>query len=123
MHDATECGLSGAFLEVASSAGVRLAVDTDGIPIRPGVRAACDALGIDPWAAGAGGTLVIAVDPDHTAAVRDALDSRGTAVGLAGTVERGSGVVVDGEAITHPEVDPAWAAFEELAAESDRGEG
>jgi hydrogenase maturation factor len=78
-------------------------------------------LGIDPWTAGTGGTLVIAVDPDHTAAVRDALDAEGTAVGVAGTVERGSGVVVDGEEITHPGVDPAWAAYEELAAASDRG--
>jgi len=123
MHDATECGLYGAFCEVAESAGVRLDVDTDGIPVRPGVRETCDALGIDPWAAGAGGTLAVAVDPAHTAAVRDALDSRDTAVGVAGTVERGSGVVVDGEAISHPEVDPAWAAYEELAAASDRGDG
>ena len=118
MHDATECGLYGAFCEVAASAGVRLDVATDGIPIRPGVRAACDALDIDPWTAGSGGTLVIAVDPDHTAAVRDALESEGTAVGVAGTVARGSGVVVDGDAISHPEVDPAWAAYEALAAAS-----
>ena len=122
MHDATECGLYGAFAEVAESAGVRLDIATEGIPIRPGVREACDALGIDPWAAGAGGTLVIAVDPDRTAAVRDALESEGTAVGVAGTVERGSGVVVDGEAVSHPEVDPAWAAYEALAASNGDGE-
>ena len=120
MHDATECGLYGAFAEVAASAGVRLEVSTESVPVRPGVREACDALGIDPWTAGTGGTLVIAVDPDHTAAVRDALDAEDTAVGVAGTVERGSGVVVDGEEVTHPEVDPAWAAYEELAAASDR---
>ena len=121
MHDATECGLYGAFTEVAASAGVRLDIATEGIPIRPGVRKACDALGIDPWSAGTGGTLVIAVDPDHTAAVRDALDAEDTAVGVAGTVERGSGVVVDGEEVTHPETDPAWAAYEALAAASGRG--
>ena len=123
MHDATECGLLGAFAEVAGSAGVRLDVSTDGIPIRPGVRETCDALGIDPWAAGAGGTLVIAVDPDHTADVRDALDSEGTAVGVAGTVERGSGVAVDGREVSHPEVDPAWAAYEALAASARDGAG
>ena len=125
MHDATECGLYGAFCEVAASAGVRLDVATDGIPVRPGVRAACAALGIDPWTVGAGGSLVIAVDPDHTAAVRDALESEGTAVGVAGSVASGSGVVVDGEAISHPEVDPAWAAYAELVAtrDSDRAAG
>ena len=122
MHDATECGLFGAFAEVAASAGVRLELSTDEIPMRPGVVETCEALGIDPWAAGAGGTLVIAVDPDHTTAVRDALRSTGTAVGVAGTVASGSGVVVDGETIEHPEVDPAWAAYEDLAAASSRGD-
>jgi hydrogenase maturation factor len=118
MHDATECGLYGAFAEVAISAGVRLEVSTDEVPMRPGVAETCEALGIDPWAAGAGGTLVIAVDPEHTPAVRDALRSEGTTVGVAGTVASGSGVVVDGEPIEHPEVDPAWAAYEKLAAVS-----
>ena len=119
MHDATECGLYGAFAEVATSAGVRLEIATETIPIRPGVRETCDALGIDPWTAGSGGTLVIAVDPDHTAAVHDALDSEDTAVGVVGTVERGSGVVVDGQEVSHPDTDPAWAAYEELAAAGD----
>ena len=118
MHDATECGLLGAFAEVAASAGVRLEIATDEVPMRPGVAGTCEALGIDPWAAGAGGTLVITVDPDHTPAVRDALRSEGTAVGVAGTVASGSGVVVDGQVAEHPEVDPAWAAYEELAAAS-----
>ena len=120
MHDATECGLFGAFAEIAASAGVRLDLSTDAVPMRPGVDETCEALGIDPWAAGAGGTLVIAVDPDRTSAVHDALRSEGTAVGVAGTVESGSGVVVDGEAVTHPEVDPAWAAYEDLAAARER---
>jgi hypothetical protein len=62
---------------------------------------------------------VIAVDPDHTAAVRDALGSEDTAVGVAGTVERGSGIAVDGQEVSHPDTDPAWAAYEELAAVSD----
>ncbi|MFD1598276.1 AIR synthase family protein [Halobellus rarus] len=115
MHDATECGLFGAFVEVADGAGVRLDLSTDGIPIRPGVRETCDALGIDPWTTTTGGTLVLAVDPDHTGGVLDALEAEGTPVGIAGTVEAGSGVVVDGEAIGHPDVDPSWAAYEELA--------
>ena len=118
MHDATECGLYGAFAEVAASAGVHLELSTDEVPIRPGVAETCDALGIDPWAVGAGGTLVIAVDADHTATVRDALRSAGTAVGVAGTVASGSGVTVDGETVDHPEVDPAWAVYEDLAAAS-----
>ncbi|MFB6090604.1 MAG: AIR synthase family protein [Halobellus sp.] len=125
MHDATECGLFGALAEMATGAGVRLDVDTERIPIRPGVRETCDALGIDPWTATTGGTLVLAVDPDRTSAVVEALESEGTPVGVAGTVESverdgvsGPGVVVDGEGISHPEVDPSWEAYERLAQAS-----
>ncbi|WP_049987184.1 AIR synthase family protein [Halobellus rufus] len=116
MHDATECGLYGAFVEMASGADVRLDLSTSEIPIRPGVRETCDALGIDPWAATTGGTLVLAVDPDRTSDVVAALEAEGTPVGVAGTVESGSGVVVDGETIEHPGIDPSWAAYDRLAA-------
>jgi hydrogenase maturation factor len=115
MHDATECGLFGAFVEVAEGAAVRLDLSTDEIPVRPGVRETCNALGIDPWRTTTGGTLVLAVDPEHTDDVVGALESEGTPVGVAGTVEAGSGVVVDGEEIAHPDVDPSWAAYERLA--------
>ncbi|MGQ4555197.1 AIR synthase-related protein [Halobellus sp. GM3] len=122
MHDATECGLFGAFVEMAAGAGVRFDLSTDGIPIRPGVRETCDELGIDPWSATTGGTLVLAVGPDRTADVIEALEKEGTPVGVAGAVRSGSGVAVDGEEIGHPEVDPSWAAYEELAraSETDR---
>jgi len=115
MHDATECGLFGAFVEMADGSAVRFDLSTDGIPIRPGVRETCEALGIDPWATTTGGTLVLSVDPDHTGDVVAALESEGTPVGVAGTVESGSGVAVDGEEISHPDVDPSWAAYAELA--------
>ncbi|WP_336024958.1 AIR synthase family protein [Halobellus salinisoli] len=115
MHDATECGLFGAFVEMAAGADVRLDLSTAEIPIRPGVRETCEALGIDPWSATTGGTLVLAVDPDRTADVVSALEAEGTPVGVAGRVESGSGVVVDGEAVDHPEVDPSWAAYDRLA--------
>jgi len=121
MHDATEGGLFGAFVEMATGAGVRFDLSTDEIPIRPGVRETCAELGIDPWSATTGGTLVLAVDPDRTAAVIDALAAEGTPVGVAGTVETGTGVVVDGEEVSHPEVDPSWAAYEELARASAGG--
>ena len=119
MHDATECGLFGALNEVADGAGVHLDVSTDEIPVRPGVREACAFLDIDPWTATTGGTLVLAVDPDSTAAVVSALESEGTPVGVAGTVREGTGVTVDGESVPHPEVDPSWAAYEELARRSE----
>jgi len=123
MHDATECGLFGAFVEMAAGADVGLDLSTAGIPIRPGVREACEALGIDPWSATTGGTLVLAVNPEHTDEVVAALEREGTPVGVAGTVQPDSGVVVDGESIEHPEVDPSWAAYERLADASAEDDG
>jgi len=119
MHDATECGLFGAFAEVADGADVRLDLSIDAIPMRPGVRETCEVLEIDPWTTTTGGTLVLTVDPDRTDDVVSALEAEGTPVGVAGTVEPGSGVVVDGQEIDHPDVDPSWAAYEELARAAD----
>lgn len=114
MHDATEGGLLGALHEVADGAGVRLRLDTDAMPTLPGVFDACDALGMDPWRATTAGTLVVAVDPTSTDAVVDALDERGTAVGVVGTVEHGSGVVIDGEPMAPPAGDSSWPVYERL---------
>ena len=116
MHDATEGGLLGALHEMSEAAGVRLAVDADAVPSRPGVETACEALEMDPWRATTSGTLLVAVDPADTDAVVEALEARGkgTPVGVAGRVEAGSGVVVDGADIEEPNGDSSWAAYERL---------
>ncbi|SDJ41357.1 HypE family hydrogenase expression/formation protein [Natronorubrum texcoconense] len=121
MHDVTEGGLAGALNEMADGAGVRFAVDRAAVPMRPGVREVCEALEIDPWAATSSGSLLIAVDPAGVDAVREALEDRDTVVADIGRVEAESGekgegeVVVDGERLEHPSVDPSWAAYAELA--------
>lgn len=114
MHDATEGGLLGALHEVARAAGVRLAVDSDAVPVLPGVREACEALEMDPWRATTAGTLVIAVDPDDAEAVVAALDARGTPAGVVGRVESGEGVVLDGERTEPPAGDSSWPVYERL---------
>jgi hydrogenase expression/formation protein HypE len=115
MHDATEGGLYGAFVEMAAGAGVRFEIERDRVPIRPGVEATCAALDIDPWTATASGSLVLAVDPEGTEAVLSALDDRNTAVATVGRVVEGEGVFVDGERIEAPAVDAAWAAYSDLS--------
>lgn len=117
IHDATEGGLLGAFHEMAASAGVRFRIDTSRIPIQPGVRETADALDMDPWRATSSGTLVIAVDSGKTESVTERLNSRGTPVGIAGHVERGEGVVVDGVRTDPPEHDAAWPVYERLLEE------
>ncbi|WP_336136167.1 AIR synthase family protein [Natronomonas amylolytica] len=114
MHDATEGGLLGALHEVAESAGVRLTVDGDAVPMRPGVEPLSEALSMDPWRASTAGTLVIAVDPAETDAVLSALEDRGTPVAHVGSVEAGAGVLVDGDPTDPPEGDSGWPVYERL---------
>ncbi|WP_410766819.1 AIR synthase family protein [Haloferax sp. DFSO60] len=119
MHDATEGGVHGALNEIAATAGVKLDLDSSSIPMRPGVREVCDYLDIDPWHSTTAGTLIIATDPDVTDDVCDALAEHGTAVGIAGTVTDGAGVVIDGEEIEVPSSDPSWDAYERLAHKTE----
>jgi hydrogenase expression/formation protein HypE len=114
MHDATEGGLLGALHEMAASSGSRLVVDADAVPVQPGVHELCAALSMDPWTATTAGTLLIAVDPGDAEAIVEALDDRGTPAGVAGRVEAGSGVVVDGTETTPPEGDTSWPVYERL---------
>jgi hydrogenase maturation factor len=114
MHDATEGGVLGALHEMAASAAVRLVVDTDAIPVQPGVRETCDALSMDPWRATTAGTLLLAVPRAEVDAVVAALEARDTPVGVAGRVEAGSGVVVDGAETSAPEGDASWPVYERL---------
>lgn len=117
MHDATEGGLLGALFEMADSAGVRLVVDSEAVPVLPGVRETCDALDIDPWRATTGGTLVLAVDPDDVDAVVAALADEDTPAAPVGHVESGDGVVLDGELQARPEGDASWPVYERLLDE------
>jgi len=115
MHDATEGGLHGAFVEMASGAGVRFEIERDRVPMRPGVEATCAALDVDPWTATASGSLVLTVDPEGTEAVLSALAERGATVARVGRVTDGEGVAVDGEEIEAPSVDSSWAAYSRLS--------
>ncbi|KTG10336.1 hydrogenase expression protein [Haloprofundus marisrubri] len=115
MHDATEGGLQGALCEVAGSAGVRIDAERDAVPLRPGVAETCEYLDIEPWHATSSGTLVVAVAESAVDDVVSALESRGTPVGIAGTVSEGEGVYLDGERVEHPRVDPSWAVYEAFA--------
>ncbi|WP_135305388.1 AIR synthase family protein [Haloarcula amylovorans] len=113
MHDATECGIYGGLYEMARAAGVGIELETERVPMQPGVREACDFFGIDPWISISEGTLLAAVDPDGVEDVLAALESEGIPAADAGVVTEESGLVVDGEPTDHPGVDPFWGTFEE----------
>ncbi|KAA9409887.1 hydrogenase expression protein [Haloarcula hispanica] len=121
MHDATEGGITGAFIEMADGASARFDVDSEAMPVAEGVGALCDALDIDPWHVSSCGTLLAAVNPADADSVVDALRDRGTPAAVVGEVTNGSGLYVDGTRQSHPGADPSWEAFGRLqaAAEGD----
>jgi hydrogenase expression/formation protein HypE len=113
MHDATECGIYGGLHEMARAAGAGIELDTDAVPVQPGVEATCEFFGIDPWISISEGTLLATVEPDGVDDVLGALDDEGIPAAEVGKVTDGDGLVVDGEPTEHPGADPFWAAFEE----------
>jgi len=119
MHDATEGGITGAFIEMADGANARFDVDSEAMPVADGVEAVCDALDIDPWHVSSCGTLLAAVDPADAKDVVGALRDRGTPAAVVGEVTDGQGLYVDGARQSHPGADPSWDAFARLQAAAD----
>jgi hydrogenase expression/formation protein HypE len=117
MHDATEGGVVGGLVEMADGAGVRFDVDSERVPLRPGVDAVCDAVGVDPWTVTSAGTLLVTVESGRGEAVAEAVRESGTPAAVVGRVGEGEGVSVDGERRQPPESDPSWAVFEALSEE------
>lgn len=122
MHDATECGVYGGLYELARAAGVGLDVDRSAIPVRPGVEETCAFFDIDPWSSISEGTLITSIRPEGVDSVLDALEAEGIPAADIGSVEAGSGVVVNDEPIEHPGEDPFWAAMAEYAAKQEGDE-
>ena len=116
MHDVTEGGLKNALCEIAGSAGIRLDIGREAVPMRPGVEPTCEYLDIDPWTATSSGSLLIAVEPEGVESVLAALDDRETTAAVIGTVTEGTGAYVDGERIERPAVDSSWGVYADYAA-------
>ena len=64
MKDPTRGGLANALNEWSEKSGVGILVREEEIPVREGVRAACEMLGIDPLEIGNEGKVVIAAIPE-----------------------------------------------------------
>jgi len=73
MKDPTRGGLANALNEWSEKSHVGIAVNEEAIPIKTGVRAACEMLGIDPLEVGNEGKLVIAAIPEKTHEVLEVL--------------------------------------------------
>lgn len=116
MHDATEGGVIGGILEVAVASGTGMRIELDAITVRPEVRAVCDHVGIDPYLSISEGTLIATVAPGRAEAFVAVLAQEGIQASVVGRVtERSQGrvLIAEGEEreLTHPGLDPFWAAF------------
>ena len=115
MHDATEGGVYGGLFEMARAGGVRIEIESEAVPVQPGVIEACEFFEIDPWISISEGTLLATVDPTGVDDVLAALDDEGIPAAEVGEVVPGSGLTVDGETRDHPDRDPFWGAMAEYA--------
>ncbi len=114
MHDPTEGGVAAGLVELARSAGVRLDVDREAIPIRPATEQLCRAADVDPLRIFGSGALLATVPEASADEAIGALDEAGIAVAEIGTVSEGEpALVLDGEPTAGPIEDdlyPLWAA-------------
>jgi len=113
IKDPTRGGLANTLNELAEKSKVQINVREEKVPIKEGVRAACEMLGIDPFQIGNEGKLVIAVVPEMAEKVLAALRSTehgkdAQIVGEAAAPERHTIVmmetVVGGKRIIEPPI-------------------
>lgn len=109
MRDPTRGGLAATLNELAQRAGVGFRLDGTKLPVKPGVVAACELLGLDPLNVANEGKLVAVVAPDAADAVLAAMRGhpRGRDAAIIGeavaderrfvlmTTEFGGGRIVD----------------------------
>jgi hydrogenase maturation factor len=91
--------------------------------VRPEVRAVCDHVGIDPYVSISEGTLIATVVPERADALVAALADHDVDAAIVGEItEPASGRVLAGgngeRPLTHPGLDPFWAAFGRWASEA-----
>ncbi len=79
MKDPTRGGLTSALNEMARKSGVGISIEEEQVPLKEGVKAASEMLGIDPLEVANEGKAIICVRPENAKAVLVAI--RGTAYG------------------------------------------
>ncbi len=122
MHDATECGVWGGLFEVAQASGTGMTVDQEKILVQDPVRKVCDLFGLDPYSSISEGTLVITCRPHKAQEVVRRLGDKGIPAAAIGEVtdpREGLRIFEGGTSreLTHPRVDPFWAAFGKAASQ------
>jgi hydrogenase expression/formation protein HypE len=117
MHDATEGGVMGGLFEIASASNVGMEIDESLFIYPDEVRMVCEAFDIDPVAAIAEGSLLIAARPGSSAEILQRLKAAGIDASVIGkatadqqtrTLKRLDGRI---DALEIPKQDPFWPVF------------
>jgi len=116
MHDPTEGGLATGLFELVAPSGLGLRVIREQISVFPETDAMCAALALDPLKLIASGALLIAVAPDGTGSVLEAIRAAGVPVTVIGEVRaprEGLTIVTRGRAepLIPPDRDDIARAF------------
>lgn len=117
MHDATECGVIGAAVEMAQASEVGFVLEWDKIVVYPEIRAVCKMFGMQPEIAISEGTLILAVKEHHFEAFQKHMlehNAPVTAIGRFLPLSDGITAIRGGKRslLEHPRVDPFWSAFD-----------
>ena len=88
LRDPTRGGVAAVLNEIAQASGVGIAIHEDALPVKDGVRGACELLGLDPLYVANEGKLVAIVPPDEAQAALTALraDPLGAEAAIIGVV-------------------------------------
>jgi len=116
MHDATECGVCGGILEMASAANISAYVNVDAVEVSSDIIECGNTLGFDPWYAISEGTLLASVAPDSVSRVRKEWNKVGIEshelgrfdASLPYSTVRRNGATTEW---VEPERDPFWDLF------------
>lgn len=108
MHDPTEGGVAAGLHELAAAAGVHIRIDrAELLWFEPGLIV-CNALGADPLATLASGSLLATFSPSSVSSAYEALRAQGFPLATIGIVEAGDGVS-DSEGLEVP-----WPSRDEV---------
>jgi hydrogenase expression/formation protein HypE len=73
LRDPTRGGVATTLNEISRSSGVGMVLDENSIPVRPGVRGACEVLGLDPLYIANEGKLLVILPEKETGKVLEAM--------------------------------------------------